>query len=406
MSSFENKKICIVGKGISGKGAFALATEIGARPYYYDGKFDSPDLIVVSPGVTDKKVFDYAADNDVSVIGELEFAYKCDCAKNIIAVTGTNGKTTTTELIGRVMACDGQKVEVCGNIGIAYSSRCLMNHDVTALEVSSFQLMTVKDFSPHIAIITNISPDHIDVHGSYQNYIEAKLKICKNQTAKDFLIVDKSVLSLIKPSVRAHIAVIGEDVFAHGNNIIAFGRNVAQISEINLDGVFLTDALFAVAAAKLCGTTDDAVKNALKTFVPPSHRLENLGKFGGKTYYDDSKGTNIGATLAACSCMKEETVLIAGGSYKGYGYEDLIKNLPPKIKYVVAFGAVREMVNSAAKSNGYNNIIVCEHLPQAVAVCKNLDVKNVLLSPASASFDDYSGYDKRGEHFKRLISEG
>mgnify|MGYP000000549987 FL=1 len=405
MSDYKNKKICIVGKGISGKGAYYLALESEAKPYFFDGEFNSPDLIVVSPGVRDQKVFDYAEKNSVPLIGEIEFAYKNDTADTVVAVTGTNGKTTTTQMIGSIFAEDGKSVEVCGNIGVAYSTRCLLSHEVTVLEVSSFQLDTIQSFAPHIAIITNLSPDHIDVHGSFEAYVDAKMKICANQSDSDFLIVDKSVSDRLDSSIKSHIAVIGEDVCVRGDYIVAFERKILRISQTPLKGVFLTDALFAVAAAKLSGIGDKAIKKSLTDFSAQKHRLENVGNFYGKTYYDDSKGTNIGATLAACAEMQGDTVLIAGGSYKGYEYDELIAGLPSSIKYVVAMGAVGKKIKEAAERNDFKNIILCEHLPQAVSECKKLDVKNVLLSPASASFDDYSGYDKRGDHFKRLISE-
>lgn len=225
-------------KGYKRKGSILFGVGIGSETVFFDGEFNSPDLIVVSPGVRDQKVFDYAERNLVPLIGEIEFAYKNDTADTVVAVTGTNGKTTTTQMIGCIFAEDGKSVEVCGNIGVAYSTRCLLSHEVTVLEVSSFQLDTIQSFAPHIAIITNLTPDHIDVHGSFEAYVDAKMKICANQSNSDFLIVDKSVSDRLDSSIKSHIAVIGEDVCVRGDYIVAFERKYCEYLKLRLEACF------------------------------------------------------------------------------------------------------------------------------------------------------------------------
>ncbi|MBR2971219.1 MAG: UDP-N-acetylmuramoyl-L-alanine--D-glutamate ligase [Clostridia bacterium] len=404
-NNYFGKRILIVGSGISGKGAAFALKQSGALIYFYDGEIPSSiDLIVMSPGIRDEKFIAYAQQNNIPVIGEIELGFTLDNAP-VIAITGTNGKTTTTMLTGDILSRSGYKTIVCGNIGTSYSKNALLTHERSVVEVSSFQLLTVKDFAPKVAIITNITPDHLDRHGNMQNYINAKLNICRNQTAEDYVIVPREVRVLLKEfGVKSQIVTLGSDITVQKEALWVFGKKIADVAELQQKEEHnLVDALFASCAAILQGATLSAVHDALVSFRSAEHRLSFVGKVGGKSYYNDSKGTNIGAALAAAKSMTGSTVLIAGGSDKGYEFDELFVELPKCVKYVIGMGEVKEKLRLAADRQGYEGFIICSGLEEATETAKRLDVSNVLLSPAAASFDSYEGYDKRGEHFERLI---
>ncbi|MCH5163846.1 MAG: UDP-N-acetylmuramoyl-L-alanine--D-glutamate ligase [Clostridiales bacterium] len=404
-NNFFGKRVLIVGSGISGKGAALALKQCGALIYFFDGTYpEGVDIIVMSPGIKDDKFTQYAKQKNIPVIGEIELGFKLDIAP-IVAITGTNGKTTTTMLTGDILKLSGFETIVCGNIGTSYSSSVLSPHTRSVVEVSSFQLLTVQDFCPHVAIITNITPDHLDRHGSMENYINAKLNICRNQTASDYIITSREVRILLKEfGVRSQIVTLGSDINYDGGVLSVFGKKIAKVDELNQKEEHnVINALFASAAAILEGADINAVHDALVNFKPAEHRLKFVGKYNGKNYFNDSKGTNIGAAIAAAKSMNGTTVLIAGGSDKGYEFDELFIELPKSIKYVIGMGEVKEKLKEAAYRQGFDRFILASGLEDAVETAKTLDVVNVLLSPAAASFDCYDGYDKRGEHFERLI---
>ncbi len=404
-NNFFGKRILIVGSGISGKGAAYALKQKGALIYFYDGVYpENLDYIIMSPGVKDDKIFAYAKQNGITLIGEIELGYEMDDAP-VIAITGTNGKTTTTMLTGKILSLDGYETIVCGNIGSAYSKSVLLPHNRSVVEVSSFQLLTVKDFAPEVAIITNITPDHLDRHGSMENYINAKLNICRNQSASDYVITTREVRALLKDfGVKSQIVTLGSDLTYDNGILTVFGKKIVHIDELKQQETHnIIDALFASAAAILQGASPETAHNALISFEHAQHRLSFVCKSNGKSYYNDSKGTNIGAAIAAARSMNGSTVLIAGGSDKGYEFDELFLELPKTIKYVIGIGEVREKLSDAAIRQNFNGFLLASGLEDAVEISKTLDVQNVLLSPAAASFDCYDGYDKRGEHFERLV---
>ncbi len=404
-NNFFGKRALIVGSGISGKGAAYALKQNGAIINFFDGTYpERTDLIVISPGVKEEEIFSYANQNAIPIIGEIELGYELDDAP-IVAITGTNGKTTTTMLTGKILTLSGFQTIVCGNIGTSYSKSALAPHERSVVEVSSFQLLSVKDFAPEIAVITNITPDHLDRHGSMENYISAKLNICRNQSAKDYVLTSREVRPLLKNiGVKSQIVTLGSDLKCENGVLSVFGKKIAHIEELKLrEPHNVADALFASAAAVLQGATLSAVHEALISFEPAQHRLSFVGKVNGKNYYNDSKGTNIGAAIAAAKCMTGPTVLIAGGSDKGYEFDELFLELPKNIKYVIGMGEVQKKLSEAAERQHYKGFLLASDLKDAVEISKTLNVQNVLLSPAAASFDCYDGYDKRGEHFERLV---
>lgn len=401
---FFGKRVLIVGSGISGKGAASALKSKGAMIYFYEGSIpDKIDFAVMSPGIKGD-LTTLLESKGIPVIGEIELGYMLDEAE-IVAITGTNGKTTTSMLTGDMLRKSGFQPIVCGNIGSSYSENTLKPHDKTVVEVSSFQLLATESFHPNVAIITNISPDHLDRHGTMKNYISAKLNICANQTESDYVIAPREVVGLLKErAVKSQIVMLGTDLNVEHGCLIALGKRIIQVERLrqreehNID-----NALMASAAALIMGASVDAIASALEEFHPADHRLSFVCKKDGKNYYNDSKATNIGAAIAAAKSMNGSTALIAGGSDKGYEFDELYLELPPYVKYVIGMGEVREKLQSAAKRQGYAHFISVSGLEEAVDVAQKLDVSNVLLSPAAASFDFYDGYDKRGEHFERLL---
>lgn len=405
-NNFFGKRVLIVGSGISGKGAAAALKQSGAIIYFYDGKIpDNIDFAVMSPGVKGD-LPSILEQKGIPTIGEIELGYIFDTAP-VIAVTGTNGKTTTTMLAGDMLKKSGFSTIVCGNIGVSYSENAIKPHQRTVVEVSSFQLLTIKDFHPNIAIITNISPDHIDRHGTMKNYINAKLDICKNQTESDYVIAPREVVGLLKErAVKSQIVMLGSDLSVDNGYLIAIGKRIMRVDKLRQrEEHNIENALMASAAALLMGANADSIALALSEFKQADHRLSFVCKKSGKSYFNDSKGTNIRASIAATKSMNGSTVLIAGGSDKGYEFDELFTELPTTVKYVIGMGEVREKLFAAARRQGFENFIPVSGLEEAVEVAKSLDVNNVLLSPAAASFDSYDGYDKRGEHFERLLRE-
>ena len=405
--NYFGKRILIVGSGISGKGAAYALKQCGALIYFFDGKFiDGIDLIVMSPGVKEEQFVEYAAKHHINIVSEIEVGYSLDNAP-VCAITGTNGKTTTTMLIGDMLTKSGLEPIVSGNIGSSYAKDSLKSHKSSVIEVSSFQLLNIREFKPNVAVITNITPDHLDRHKNMQNYINAKLNVCINQTSSDYLIVPREVRRLIKEfGAKSQIVTLGSDVKIENGYLVVFGKRIIKIEQLPIKEEHnINDASFACAASILMGANIDAINQALLSFKPALHRLSFVGNFDGKNFYNDSKGTNIGATLAATKSMNGTTALIAGGSDKGYEFDELFIDLPNNVKYVIGMGEVKEKLCNAAQRQGYGSFIPCSDLVDGVRIAKLLDVANVLLSPAAASFDSYEGYDKRGEHFERLIRE-
>ncbi len=403
-NNFFGKRALVVGSGISGKGAALALKKRGALIYFYENDFpENIDLIVMSPGVREDKFVEYAKSKNIDLIGEIELGFLLDPAP-IVAITGTNGKTTVAMLAGDMLARSGFNTNVCGNIGKSYAAGAVEPHEITVLEVSSFQLLTVKQFAPQVAVITNITADHLDRHGNMQSYTEAKMNICRRQSPNGYLITTREIATPARENTKSKIITLGDELVCRDGALYVFGKKVVGIEELaRREEHNIADALFASAAAIVSGASYESVRETLVNFKVADHRLKFVGNFGGKNYFNDSKGTNIGASLAAAASMTSSTALIAGGRGKGYEFDELFSGLPSNVKYVIGIGEVKDKLMEAAKRCGYENFILSADLEEAVEISKKLDVQNVLLSPAAASFDRYNGYDERGKHFERLI---
>lgn len=411
---FKGKTIVIAGRGVSGESAHEVLTSLGATCAYLDeGLPEHAELLVLSPGIS---IFDPALGEakrrGVRIIGEIELGYLL-CRRPIVAVTGTNGKTTVVRMIGRILQSAKIKAAVCGNVGVPFSRVAYKDDfDVAVVEVSSFQLESVHAFRPKVAVITNIAQDHLNRHKTMRAYIDAKLSVARNQTADDTLILSQDDIPLqalegFCPKAKLlYTTVRGVDNGAYvlDGGIWFGGEEVCKIAQIHAENEHtLKNVLSAVCACKALGIENDAIIDALSTFEQDAHRLHLSACKGGKNFYNDSKGTNVSATLAAASCMKGNTCLIAGGSDKGETYDGLFKNLPPQIVRVAAIGEVANILCAAAARCGFLNIEAFADLGSAFAWASDGEEENVLLSPASASFDAYSSYAERGEAFERLV---
>ena len=393
-TEFKNKRVLIAGKGVSGKGAREALEVAGAVCAYAE------------------PIFAFAKENSIPLIGELELGAMLN-VRPIIAVTGTNGKTTVTQLLGEILRRSGRNPAVCGNVGSSFSLAASRGgYDCAVVEVSSFQLETIVSFRPHIAVITNITPDHLDRHKTIEAYCAAKLRIAENQTEKDFLVLSQDDIALcslkgLAPKSRVLYTSLNRKLsgaYTYNNAIYYDCERICGVERVKLEGEHnLKNVLSAVCAAKAFGIDNASIVDALTSFAADSHRLRLVARVRGKNYYNDSKGTNIAASVCAARAMSGTTCMIVGGSDKGYEYDELFASLPKHVVRVAAVGQTASKVKNAALRANFENVQTFNDFSKAFEWAKEGDEENVLLSPASASFDMFSSYVERGEEFERLV---
>ncbi len=376
------------------------------------------DVVVISPGVPiNHELAIKAKTLGKRIIGELEFAFM-QKIPTTVAVTGTNGKTTTVSLIDAILKNSNRKSILIGNIGVPVSSKIdEMDKDTVCItEVSSFQLEGVSAFCPHIACVLNIAPDHLERHYDMQTYIFLKKRILKNQRESEYSVLnydDKEVRAMFTENKAKIIwvslteRVIG--AYVKEDKIYFNDEPIMQVKELALDGEHnLYNALFSIAVAKLLGVENEIIVSALKEFKGVAHRVELIKEVNGVKYFNDSKSTNTASTITAIRTMKVPTVLILGGSEKGESYDKLFEEIKnSKISHVVLTGASRlNMWNSAVKS-GYERVTITTDFCTAVKISALIskEGENVLLSPACASFDAFNNYEERGEVFRKTVGE-
>ncbi|MBE0466923.1 MAG: UDP-N-acetylmuramoyl-L-alanine--D-glutamate ligase [Candidatus Desulforudis sp.] len=380
------------------------------------------DLVVVSPGVPfDAPLLVQAREQGIPVIGELELAW-CFTRAPVIAVTGTNGKTTTTALLGEVFRQAGRRTLVAGNIGVPLISEveAYGPEDMIVVEVSSFQLETVHDFRPLVAVILNLTPDHLDRHGTMEAYVEAKAAIVANQGPSDWTVlnhddpVTAALASRTKGSViffsRQH--KLEQGVFIQEGQILARGAAgetlVCGTDSLALPGTHNQEnALAAVAAGWAVGVDTAALARALAGFRGVPHRLEAVGQIDGVSYVNDSKATNPEAACRALEAYAEPIVLIAGGRNKGNDFNILMERTREKARVLIVLGECADEMMRAADLAGVAHVLQAADLAEAVGLARNaaLPGEVVLLSPACASWDMFESYEERGDLFRRLVQE-
>jgi UDP-N-acetylmuramoylalanine--D-glutamate ligase len=378
--------------------------------------FRGQDLIVVSPGVpVDAPPLVQARALGASVIGEVELAARF-LPGPVIAITGSNGKTTTTTLTGEIMTAGGFVTLVGGNIGtpaISFADRAQPD-SVIVLEVSSFQLETIQSFRPKVAIVLNVTPDHLDRHRSFEVYVEAKARLFENQGASDFAVLNADDPTCVGMAARTRAQVfwfsrqkeVQQGTWVHDGNILfrdrSGQREILEVFEIPLKGAHnLENVLAAVCAGTLMGCASEKIRQAVKGFKAVEHRLEYVATIGGVEYYNDSKATNVDATIKALESFPANIHLILGGKDKGSDYSVLNDLLRQRVKRVYTIGAAAAKIESQITAEIVHSETLDNAIRKAHARAQPGDV--VLLAPACASFDQFKNYEHRGQLFKQIV---
>ena len=445
----KNKKVLVFGSGISGIGAGKLLEQVGASVVLYDGKetldkevlkaqlgddtkaeiilgelseevMETLDLVVMSPGVpTDLPVVLKMRDMGIPIWGEVELAYTYGKG-DVLAITGTNGKTTTTALLGEIMKNYKESVFVVGNIGNPYTAAALeMREDSVAVaEMSSFQLETIHEFRPKVSAILNITPDHLNRHHTMEAYIKAKEDIAKNQTKEDTCVLnyEDEVTRKIGENVKANVLYFSSQrkldrgIYLDDGNIILRQDEeilVCNVNELKLLGTHnYENVMAAVAMAAAYGTPMEVIRRTIKEFAGVEHRIEFVREKDCVAYYNDSKGTIPDAAIKGIQAMNRPTVLIGGGYDKDSEYEEWIQAFDGKVKLLVLVGATKEKIAEAAERVGFVSYVMADSFEEAVEKCIEAAEPGdaVLLSPACASWGMFKNYEERGDKFKELVN--
>lgn len=372
------------------------------------------DGLVISPGIPiDHPLAVLYKRSGKAVLGEAELAARilqCPC----VAVTGTNGKTTTVSMLAKIFTESGKKAVACGNIGTPMIGTIENTPEIAVAEISSFQMETLNSFRPHTAMVLNVSEDHLSRHYTMENYIFLKRKLLKNLTETEFAVLnyDDNIVREFAQGLKARVVWISirervNGAYMENGDLYYQGEKILAAEELLLGGLHnVQNALAAIAAAKIFGVETSSIANSLSSFKGVKHRIEEVGSFDGVAYIDDSKGTNVDATLKAVACMKSDTVLLLGGKDKGYEYKSLFSALKKsKVICAVLYGENRYKLLESARESGFEALTVCTKFAEAVTIAKTVAKKGqtVLLSPASASFDEFNGYEERGDAFVATV---
>ena len=376
------------------------------------------DAVVISPGIPiNHEIAVKAKRLGIRIIGEFSLGY-FECTPTFIAVTGTNGKTTTVNLIANIFKAAYDDVRLVGNVGVPIT-KCLndiTSNTVFVAEVSSFQLESVDYFCPHIACVLNVSPDHLERHYTMENYVFLKKRILSNLTQTEYAVLnyDDETVRMFADCIKAKTIWISasekvDGAYLEEGKLFYKDEFIIKESDIPIAGLHnVYNTLFSIACAKISGIENDKIVLGIKSFKGVRHRLELVAESGGVKYYDDSKATNTASTLSAIKNMKSETVLILGGSEKGENYDKLFETIKNSlIKHVVLTGASKFNMLKSASACNYSDITITFDFKNAVKIA-SLMANNgdcVLLSPACASFDSFSNYEERGEVFAETIRE-
>ncbi len=471
---WTNKRVLVFGAGVSGIGAAALLLRMGADVLLYDenNKLSETELLeklraqsrtepasgapseepfgqketqaytrvkivlgelpeeitaglelaVLSPGVpTDLPAVNRLRDRGVKIWGEVELAWRCGKG-DVLAVTGTNGKTTTTSLLGEIMKAWTDEVYVVGNIGTAYTGVAanMTEHAVAIAEISSFQLETIDAFAPKVSAILNITPDHLNRHHTMEEYIRVKERIACNQGPEDICVLNYEDDILREFGKTLHTKVIyfsslhklNQGIWLEGEDIV-YGDGKADtvlcsVKEALLPGRHNHENIMAAAAMAIAyGVSFEVIRQAVRKFRAVEHRIEYVAEKKGVAYYNDSKGTNPDAAIKGIQAMDRPTLLIGGGYDKDSSYEKWIRAFGGKVKYLVLMGQTKEKIAEAARKCGFHDIIMAGSLEEAVQICAERAESGdaVLLSPACASWDMFPNYEVRGRRFKELVKQ-
>lgn len=443
------KKVLVFGSGISGIGAVKILEDHGAEVILYDGNdkldkvamkeqlgdgvkaeiilgefpeklIDTLDIAVLSPGVpTDLPVVNAMRDKKVAVIGEVELAYAFGKG-DVLAITGTNGKTTTTTLLGEIMKAYKEHTYVVGNIGNPYTvaARQMEEDAVAVAEMSSFQLESIVTFRPKVSAILNFTPDHLNRHHTMEAYVNAKKNIAKNQTAEDYCILNYEDERTREFGEHIDAQVIyfssrqklEKGIYLDNGNMIY--KNPEEVLVCNVDELQLLgmhnyeNYMAAVAMAAVYGVPMDIIRKVIRAFKGVEHRIEYVTEKNGVVYYNDSKGTNPDAAIKGIQAMNRRTVLLGGGYDKGSEFTEWINAFDGKVKKLILIGATKEKIAADAEKCGFHDYVFADTFEEAVLLAAKTAESGeaVLLSPACASWGMFPNYEVRGDEFKRIVN--
>jgi UDP-N-acetylmuramoylalanine--D-glutamate ligase len=443
----KNKRVTVIGAGRSGLAAARLLKVLGAKvlisekrvadgseqkqldqlglSYEFGGNSDkaaASDLVVVSPGVRmDIPVLESARKSGVPVIGEIELAYQCT-KSSIIGITGTNGKSTTTSMLGRILEAAGLAVRVGGNLAPGRPI-CDLASEVTengyiVAEISTFQLESIREFRPYIGVVTNITPDHLDRHSDFESYARLKARLLANQTASDY-----AVLNADDPNVKtfcntlrsqkiffSRIQPVERGAFLDGTDLIISGRGkripVMKSSELKVPGNHnIENALAAISAALALGVPPEAMASALSSFQGVPHRLEEVAQIDGIRYINNSMCTNQAAGISSLRAFSQPLVVIAGGKEKNVDLSEFLKEISLRAKASVLIGENRSRLARELTALGARNVIQAADMRSAVLLAREQARQGevVILAPGAASFDMFRDFEDRGDQFKKAV---
>ena len=446
----ERKKYLVAGSGISGIGAVKLLSKHDADITLYDGNADlneadirekligindvkivlgeltaqviaQTDIMILSPGIpVDAPFVNKVREQGIPIWGEVELAYRFGKGR-VIGITGTNGKTTTTALVGEIMKRQFDSVYVVGNIGTSYTSMVdrFDEETVAVAEISSFQLETIDTFHPLVTAVLNITPDHLNRHYTMENYTNVKMSITKNQTADEICVLNYEDPILKEEARKLNNKVLffsSKQTLEYGiylqNEKIVYAENgtvtpICGVNDMKLVGIHnVENVMAAIGMALTMQVPIDVIREAIAEFNAVEHRIEYVTTKQGVIYYNDSKGTNTDASIKAIEAMTRPTVLIAGGYDKGSEFDEWFDAFGGRVKHLLLLGATREKIAKTAIAHRFDNYTFVESLEEAVktaaAITKDGDA--VLLSPACASWDMFKSYEERGTLFKNYVN--
>ena len=446
------KKYLVAGAGVSGIAAAVLLHQAGEGVILYDGSESLQEekireelgeageipvilgelsaetirqikICVISPGIPLSAPFvKQLQEQEIPIWSEIELAYRYGKGR-IAAITGTNGKTTTTALVGAILKEEYDSVSVVGNIGTPYTSKALAltEDSVTAAEISSFQLESILDFHPDVSAILNITPDHLNRHGTMEEYIRVKESITKNQKGNDWCVLNyedpvlrrfgegkKSPRTVFFSSVQPVAGGLYLEDGAIVSELDGDREIVCKTEELNLLGRHnYENVMAAVGICRKMGVPMEAIRRACTQFQAVEHRIEFVREVQGVIYYNDSKGTNPDASINAIRAMTRPTILIGGGYDKGGSYESWISEFPGRVKRLILIGQTAPAIAATARRMGYEDFVFATDLDTAVSVAVAYADRGdaVLLSPACASWDMFANYEERGRKFKELVKK-
>ena len=452
MSKYAGKRVLVVGMARSGVAAAQLLHKVGAKVIINDNKtaeqlgdallplknldieyklgcpagecLNGIDAMIISPGIPDTAGFVVKAkDMGLYVTGELEMAHQLSSGE-MVAITGTNGKTTTVSLLGEIFRNAGRTTHVVGNIGYPYSAAGIdsSDTDMFVCEVSSFQMETAETFHPRCGALLNITEDHLNRHGTMENYALTKMRMFQNMTADDVAVFNADDPALVPyiPMVKAQVMLfsrkgeVENGAFVRDGMIITrFGgaeTAICPAEDVYIPGPHnLENALAACCMATACGVAASVIAHTLRTFTGVEHRIEFVRELEGVRYINDSKGTNVDSTIKAIQTMNRPTAIILGGYDKHCDFTPMVQEMLASdyIREAVLIGVTADQIERQCRENGYTSLHRAATLKEAVDQCRSLaaDGWNVLLSPACASFDMFPDYEARGRIFKEIVNE-